>query len=244
MWNQEQIRKHEEVAEKLKKIKNHLLSYIKGNEGINECEVYQLVLDEFKERGLVAEDDSPIIAFGENASEVHHFEPEESKKLEQDTVVLIDLWAKLDQPDSPYADCTWMAYYGEEISPDIENSFNAVISARDKCLQFIEEGLSKGNLPMGKEISEVSNSYLEEEGYGEQLKHHLGHSLGFTSPHGEKENISPDSKEPLAINHGYSIEPGIYFSENYGVRTEINFYISSEKQLKVTSEVQEEIINI
>jgi len=44
--------------------------------------------------------------------------------------------------------------------------------------------------------------------------------------------------------HGFSIEPGIYFEGKFGVRSEINVYIS-DKDIEVTGQpIQTEILPI
>jgi len=36
---------------------------------------------------------------------------------------------------------------------------------------------------------------------------------------------------------GYTIEPGLYF-KNFGIRSEVDFYINAKNQLIITSELQ------
>ncbi len=245
MWSKDQIKKHKKAAEKIKRIKNNSFNLIKEKEDITEHRVQSFILERFKKHNLVTDEDPPIVCFRENTSKTHYYPSKDSKTLKENTLILIDIWAKLNRPESPFADATWMAYYGDEIPQDIKRLFKVVISSRDRCLEFIDKKLSNGHIPTGEEIHSISKTYIEKAGYGEQLEHMTGHVLGFKSPHGETSiDIDEGEEKPLSINQGYTIEPGIYFPRKHGFRTEIDFYITQEKKIEVTSEIQEEIILI
>ena len=66
---------------------------------------------------------------------------------------------------------------------------------------------------------------LERAGYGKQILHRTGHSLG-ESVHGNGvhlDDYETHDDRRILPGTGFTIEPGLYF-ETFGVRTEINMY--------------------
>src|SRR6266853_1812452 len=80
----------------------------------------------------------------------------------------------------------------------------------------------------------------------EQFTHRIGHSIGEET-HGNGVNIDDfetrDSRR-IIPDVCFSIEPGIYLEGKFGVRSEINVYVS-DKDIEVTGQpIQTEIIPI
>ena len=242
MWSDLQIKQHIEAAKLLTEIIVSSFKYLK--KGISEYELQQFILKKFKELNLKTDKDPPIVAFNENSSHPHYFPSKESKILENNSLILIDIWARLNQRKAPFADITWIAYYGEKITNEIQKTFNTVIKARDACLNYIDNELKKDKIPLGNEIDNVAQTIITSEGFKQNLKHKTGHCIGFNSPHGNRKNLDPKNNKPLILSYGYTIEPGIYFDNKFGIRSETNFYINKYKKLVISTELQREIIKI
>ena len=89
------------------------------------------------------------------------------------------------------------------------------------------------------------NSNSKKTGFEENIQHSLGHSLGIKEDHGPKPDwLYAENYFELAKNLGYTIEPGIYFSNKFGIRSEIDFYISADNELILTTDLQKEIVLI
>ncbi|MEK6887140.1 MAG: M24 family metallopeptidase, partial [Nanoarchaeota archaeon] len=56
--------------------------------------------------------------------------------------------------------------------------------------------------------------------------------------------VNRKNKTPLKINMLYTIEPGIYFKNKYGIRSEIDFYINNKRKVIITTKVQKKLIII
>lgn len=245
MWTKEQIEKHIETCQKLNKIKNEVFDFIRKNKDpVSEYEIQQFILSKFKEYGLKSDKDPPIVAFDENSAIPHYFPKKKSKLLRKNSIILIDIWAKLKNSNFPFADITWMAYYGKTIPKDINEIFVRVIKTRNKTINFIKIKLKKKVIPSGKDISKIAINILNKNNLSNKMNHYLGHSIGFTSPHGNKNGLNSSNKFKLIKNLGYTIEPGIYLKGKFGVRSEIDFYISEDNKVIVTTEMQKEIIKI
>ena len=157
-------------------------------------------------------------------------------------MILIDCWARLNKPSAPFCDTTWMAYYGKQVPKKIQDVFNIMINARDSTINMIKRNLKKGTMPIGNKLDAVSRKVISDAGFGKEFLHTLGHSLGFDSPHGRADGLNKKNRKKLTYNLGYTIEPGIYFKDKFGVRSEIDFYISKKNELVFFTPVQEEIV--
>ncbi len=227
--------------EAFKKIKELIVK----NGETNEYEIQQFICRRFHEEGMTY-DDEPIVAIGKNASNPHygptkdHYSP-----IKKGDLVLIDMWAKMDDEDAVYADITWMGYVGENVPEVYENRFNILKKDIDLCLKFLDDEMSK-RVVKGYEVDDISRSYIKEMGYGEYYTHRLGHSIAVdVGPHGAGVNMDNyESHDDRSIIEGvcFSLEPGIY-APDFGMRSETNVYIKNNKPLVVAGR-QERIIAI
>jgi Xaa-Pro aminopeptidase len=241
MWNQEKIADHVEAAKLLCRIKDNVFALMRDRRGISEYEAQQYITDQFAQYGLVTDRDSAIVAFADNTSFVHYYPTKECKTLAPESLIMIDLWAKLDKAEAPFADITWMAYYGSVPAPEIAAVYELVIKARDAGLKLIRRNLKKGHVPTGKMVDDEVRKVITTAGYGDKFTHTTGHSLGFDSPHGKEFGLNWKSERPLIKNLAYTIEPGVYLENRFGVRSEIDFYIDDALELVITTEVQKEL---
>lgn len=250
-WTDKQIQQHKKAAELLNRIKNEVFALLKIEKSISEYEVTEFILKRFGHYNLAIDQrkgkeiEVPIVAFRENTSFVHYYpKKDNSKKLEPESLILLDIWARLNEKDAPYADITWMAYKGNNLPNNVLEAFNLVISARDSCLDFIELELEKNKLPSGIEVDSSAREIIAKKGWKELFKHTTGHSLGLEYVHGKEPGLNLKNDKPVERNIGYTIEPGIYFDKNFGVRSEIDFYINSDNELVVTTNSQKDIVKI
>jgi len=241
--NKLEIKNHLKVNQILNKIKDDAFKLISNNHSITEYEVQRFIIKEYKKHNLKQSKDPPIVAFNQNSSGPHYYPKKKSKKLKPGTLIMIDIWARLNQKHSPFGDITWMGYYGK-VPKEIKNIFNAVKKSRDYSINYIKKEL-KRRIPSGKEVNEKSKEIIIKAGYEKNIRHSVGHSIGVsTSPHGIYGHISRRNKNPLKINMLYTIEPGIYFKNRFGVRSEIDFYINNRRKVIITTKVQKRLIKV
>lgn len=242
-WTKEEIQKHTQAAKLLGDIKTEVKEFIaqKGT-NLSEADVLKFVNIAYKRHGLVNDHkkEFAIVAFEKNTSEVHYFPKGKGLKLKPNTLILLDMWARKKEKNSPYADMTWMFWYGKNIPSDIQKKWNTLVLSRTKAIKEIEKYLKKKTLPRGLDIDRVAHDVIGHVGYGSSIKHTIGHSLGFNHPHGKLPGINWREYSPLSNNIGYTIEPGMYFKD-CGFRTEIDFYISSQGKVVVTTPIEQEL---
>lgn len=241
MWNKQAIKNHSEAARLVCKIKDEAFDYIERNQSCSEFNVLSFILGRFKSVGLKT-DSPPVVAFRENTALIH-YEPKQksAKKLKPNSLIMIDLWAGIKQRTSPFADVTWMGFYGRSVPKNILLTFEAVMDARDHALSLLKDDLKNKKLPLGMTIHKEVEEFLNKRGYGKHRSNYTGHSIGFTSSHGAKGNLNQRSKGKLLINQGYTLEPEIDYENEFGVRLELNFYINNNYELVITTDKQGEI---
>ena len=247
-WNKTQIQNHSEAAKRLGLIKDEVALLIKSKKDICEKDVLDFIKKSYKKHGLVNNDLSAqagkkefgIVAFGINTKEVHYFPKGKGIKLKLNTLILLDIWARLDKPNSPYADMTWMFFSGKKIPTEIQSKWKILSLARDEALKYTEKEITKNKFPRGLDIDRISHDVIGNAGFGEGIKHTIGHSLGFNHPHGKLPGINWREYSPILKNVGYTIEPGMYFKK-FGMRTEIDFYITEQNKIIITTPIQKEI---
>lgn len=242
-WTARQVKQHRSAAELCIKIMHESFKLIGSNLSISEYEVQKFIILKYKEYGMVSDNDPPIVAFRENTSFVHYF-PEEhtSKRLENNSLIMIDLWARLDEKDAPYADITWMAWHGGAIPSEIQKGFDTILESRDSCVKYMQDSLNLGNNNLlNKDIAKSMEGIVLNSGLQDFLPHSFGHSLGLTSCHGIHGIFLQTSRSSLFRNMGYTIEPGIYIEGEYGFRSEIDFYIDKNDKLIISTEPQTEM---
>lgn len=244
----EQLEKHKIAARKLEFVKDEAFNFIKRNIGkVSEYEVHKFILSEFKKKKLVAEKKNPIqiIAVNEHAAIPHYFpSANKSSFIKKGDLILLDVWAKLEKKDSPFADITWMAYSGKRVPEEIKRAFIKVVRAQDIALSFIKGNLKKGKLLRTKTVDKVVRDYFKRFGLEKNFLHGTGHSLGIRECHGKYFRFGKKSRAKLKIEIPFTIEPGLYFKNKFGIRSEINCYITKEHKLIVTTTIQKEITKI
>lgn len=245
-WDDQSIKNHIAAAKKLDEILQLTLDFLRGTIGdVTEYEASRFIETQYLENDMVSALNPPIVAFRESTSQVHYFpEPDEAKVLERDSLILIDIWAGLKMDNAPFADITWMAYFGEGVPADIQDRFDLVLLARDEAVRYLEETVKYGRMPTGRDIDNVVRSVFEKVGQLSHFQHTTGHSIGFNSPHGELPGINQRNNNKLLKNVVYTIEPGLYYPGGFGIRSEIDFYVNNENKVVVTTPVQKEITKI
>lgn len=244
MWTDLQIQQHKKAATLLDKIMQQTFNYLREYaDHLTEFEVQNYFVKKFNSNNLITHD-RPIVAFGKNTQHVHYFPNERSAaKLIPKSLIMIDIWARLNEPQVPFADITWVGYFGNNHDQKKLKNFQLVLQARNEAIKYLKDCLIKKYLPTGQEVDKIARDFLMRHSLADNFLHGLGHPLGFVSAHGRKGVYLKPSKscKHLEINIGYTIEPGIYFEKDYGMRSEINFYIDENYELNITTPPQIDI---
>jgi Xaa-Pro dipeptidase len=250
-WDSEQWKDNVETAKHLREIVDVTFAFIKTRiasaSPINEYDVQQFMLNEFAKRGIVTESD-PNCSVNSNSANPH-YEPtkEIHSPIKRGDFVLLDLWAKKNVPRSVYADITWVGYVGEKVPEEYTKIFEIVKGARNAALEFVRNGMREGREIFGWQVDDAARAVIKRQGFAEEFMHRTGHSIGEVI-HGNganMDNLETRDERKIIPETSFSIEPGIYLAGRFGVRTEIDVYVSAEREVIVTGEpMQEKVVPI
>lgn len=232
---------HEIVQEAFRRVGERLRS----GEEADEHEIQRFILDRFTEAGMVTEA-SPIVAVNAHSADPH-YQPtaDRTSPIRQGDFLLIDLWAKDKAPDGVYADITWCGVCAASPTQRQEEIFRIVAGARDAALELVRSRYPREPV-RGYEVDDAAREVIREAGYGEYFIHRTGHSID-TSDHGQganMDNLETHDVRPLIAGTGFSIEPGIYFPGDFGIRSEINVALLPDRAEVTGGEPQRELIRV
>jgi Xaa-Pro aminopeptidase len=243
-------RSHLAAGERVQRIKDEAFALVEqetaGGRRLTQYDVQQFIVRRYAEEGLTCKGEYPIVGTNEQPADPH-FEPTpaNARPIRKGDTLLIDLWAKLDQPGSIFYDITWCAFVGQSPPPKYAEIFNVVRDARDAALEFIRGRYAMGGRPLfGWEVDDACRAVVEKAGYGDYFIHRTGHSIG-EEVHGNGVNIDNlETRDERALVPGicFSIEPGIYLAGEMAVRSEINVFITPAGKVDVAGAMQQDLI--
>jgi Xaa-Pro aminopeptidase len=246
VWGDGEIASHLAASGKLHRVKDRAFEAIarRTRDGVptTEYDIQQAMSEWFSYEGLVS-DSPPNVSASENAGNPHYLPTAGTARLiGTDELVLLDLWAKLDMPGAVFADITWVGYTGRHVPERFSRAFAAVRDARDAALLLVQDAVRSRRPIRGWEVDRAASRVLKDRGYGEQILHRTGHSLG-EAVHGNGVNMDDyethDDRQ-LLPGTGFTIEPGVYFGD-FGVRSEINVIVHKDDAV-VSGPMQHDIL--
>jgi len=229
---------------------------IRNNKKVTEYDVQQYILTRQEEMNLAnpvhifppfVGKELPAVAVNELANDFYYSPSAGNhREIKKGDVIVMDFTGKLDDPDAPYADVTTTGYVGTNVPEKLHWMFELLLKARNGTIQFLHDRVGAQKYPQGWEIDAVARRIISDAGYGERFTHRAGHDLGIFSPWGERANIDSLSKETrrLTPGSGFALETGLYFPNEYGMRTEVNITIDVDGTVEVDELMQTEIEKI
>jgi Xaa-Pro dipeptidase len=213
--------------------------------GVDEFAIVQWLSDAMRGEGLVWEH-GPNVSCGPNSAD-SHYEPtaERSAAIRKGDFVLIDIWGKLDQPESVYYDITWTGIVDREPTEREHLIFNTVRTARDAAIAKVQAAYTAKTPIAGWEADDAARDVIRAAGFGDWFTHRTGHNIG-SEIHGSGahlDNLETHDARLLLPNTCFSVEPGIYFPNEFGVRSEVDM-ITRLGRADVTGRVQTELVRI
>lgn len=214
---------------------------------LTEFDLQRFIVRRFGEERLTCMDEFPIVGVNDHPANPH-FEPTPSntRLIRKGDTLLIDLWAKLDEPDAIFADITWCGFVGSDPPAEYVKIFEIARDARNAAVSFVRKRFAEGRPCYGWEVDDACRKVVKDAGYGPYFIHRTGHSIG-ENVHGNGVHIDNlETKEERRLIPGicFSVEPGIYLPEKMAVRTEVDVFITLRGEVVVAGEEQNELIRI
>ncbi len=200
--DESEISKIKKAAKVVKKVLKETKNFIK--EGVTEIDVKNFILKKFLEYN-VEPSFEPIVAFDENTSYPHHIST--SKKFRRNSLVLIDLGCKY----KGYC-CDVTKMYNFDKNRRIKDLYLKLKNLQEFLVSLCKPGVKV------KMIDKYARDYFKKLGLEEKYLHSTGHGLGVEIH--EPPRVSIKDNTTLQDGMVITIEPGIYFDKDFGLRIE------------------------
>ncbi len=194
--------------------------YIENNDNISEYDIAERLEKEFKRFGAKSLSFKSIVAKDKNSALAHYSKCSKDEILKDGSLVLIDCGA----------------YYEQGLATDITRVFvkgNPSELQKRVYTTVLKMFLNAYNsdLKVGYDIDNLARKiYSENEIKGFVFNHGLGHGIGV-SVHEYPPNLSKNAMAKVEIKNNmcFTIEPGLYNEDYFGVRLENSCYMKDGK---------------
>lgn len=220
---EEEIAHYIECFNRTDKAVRAIRDYIETNDSLSEYDIDIQLEKEFKKYGARSLSFKTIVAKDKNSASAHYSKSSKNEILKDGSLVLIDCGA----------------YYDGGLATDITRVF---VKGEPSQLQkqvyttVLKAFLTAFNTEITPNISgfdidkKVRKLFDENPIVGFVFNHGLGHGIGV-SVHEYPPNLSCNelAKYPLQENMCFTIEPGLYNKDFFGVRLENSCYLKDGK---------------
>lgn len=200
--------------------------YIDNNDNISEYDIAEQLEKEFKRYGAKSLSFKSIVAKDKNSALAHYSKCSKDEILKDGSLVLIDCGAYYEQGLA--TDITRVFVKGEP-SKLQKNVYTVVLKMFLNAYNY--KPVSANGKFIGYNIDEFARKiYSENEIEGFVFNHGLGHGIGI-SVHEYPPNLSKNEMAKVEIkdNMCFTIEPGLYNENHFGVRLENSCYMKNSK---------------
>lgn len=211
-----------EALRKAAEINNRVLLEAIRNvrEGISEKSLMTYIKNYAFEVGA---DDVPfaLVQSGSNSA-LPHQEPTD-KIIRRGELVVLDIGIRY---GGYHSDLTRTVSCGAPSTKQIE-IFNIVLNGQQNALDTIKEDVK------AEDVDSAARRIIESSGYGEYFIHRTGHGIGLEVH--EPPFIKAGNTNPLKSGMVFTVEPGIYLPNQFGVRIEDNVIVTREGHVNLAS---------
>ncbi len=148
-----------------------------------------------------------IVAAGENAASPHH-DPTATRVITDGDIVLCDFGGTM---GGYCSDITRMFHVGDP-SAEVRDVYAVLAAAQEAGVRAATVDTACGA------VDAAARRVINDAGFGEYFVHRVGHGIG-TEAH-EDPYIVAGNDRLLQAGNAFSVEPGIYFPDRFGMRLE------------------------
>lgn len=212
-----ELQAYQSAFERTDKAVMAIREFIENNDNLSEYDIAERLREEYLKFGAKSLSFNSIVAINKNSAQAHYAKSSKDVLLQEGDLVLIDSGA----------------YYESGLATDITRVFvkgkpselqrmvyTTVLKAFLNCFF-----LFNNREVTGYEIDSHAHSILDGAIDGFIFNHGLGHGIGI-NVHEAPPNLSQNDIAKVLIKDGmcFTIEPGLYNSEFFGVRLENSCY--------------------
>ncbi len=148
-----------------------------------------------------------IVGAGPNGAQPHYTHGE--REIAPGEPVVLDFGTRMDGYPS---DQTRTVVFDGEPSNEVRNVHEIVHNAQQAAIETVAPGVRAAA------VDEAARSVIRDAGYGDAFIHRTGHGVGLAVH--EPPYITADNDHELQVGEVFSVEPGIYLPDQFGVRIE------------------------
>jgi Xaa-Pro aminopeptidase len=174
-----------------------------------------------------------IVASGPNSASPHHHASE--RVIEAGEPIVFDIGGTLDAYCSDMTRTVWVT--GGDPARGPTGEFRAIHELVRRANAEATAAVAPG--AACERLDEVARLVIRQGGYGDAFIHRLGHGIGMDGH--EDPYLVADSPDVLRPGMAFSIEPGIYLQDRYGVRIE-DIVVCGEAGPDVLNEAPRELL--
>ena len=245
VWGDAGRRSHAVAVHHLAELRKDALGYlatrVRTGQPVTDRDVQLRLLKGMAMRGLVGP--APVIATGANTADPRYSpSATRSAPIKKGDLVVLSLAARLDQDGAIYAATTWVAYVGDMIPERVSKAFDIAVLARDQAISFVTDRAKRHRKVQGFEVDAAARAFVEKAGFGDKFVHRTGHSIDSDLYGGgaDLDDLEVKDTRTLVVGSGFTVGPGLYFTGDFGVRTEVCAYFGADS-VEVTTPAQEQI---
>lgn len=220
----ELIQKSQQLNEK---VLTKALKFLKA--GVTEKELANKIVTIGLELGAEKVSFDPIVAFGKNSASPHY--TPDNCKLGENDIVLIDMGFVL----NGYCSDMSRTFLPKNPTPKMKEMYDLVLKAQNNCIQNLRPGLT------GIQGDKLSRDIFKQAELDAYFTHANGHGVGLEiheSPSLSSKAKHKDKKLTLAPNMVVTVEPGLYFEGEFGIRIEDMVVIGTNNDTPVRNLTQ------
>lgn len=176
------------------------------NSKISELEMVDHLKRIYKELGSNKFSFDPIIGYGKNCSDPHH-ENDDTNLSEGDSII-IDIGCEYKN----YCSDMTRTFFYKSVSEEQIKVYETVLKANLEAISKVKPGVKCSD------IDKTAREVIKNAGFEEYFTHRTGHFIGLEVH--EYGDISANNDQILKEGNIFSIEPGIYIPNKFGVRIE------------------------
>jgi D-alanyl-D-alanine dipeptidase len=169
--------------------------------------------------------DFTIVGSGPNGASPHHEAGE--RVIAQGDVVVLDFGGHL---GGYCSDITRTVIVGEP-STEFDRVHDVVRRAQQSAFESVRPGIR------AEDVDRTARDVIDDAGYGQWFIHRTGHGIGLEAH--EPPYIVAGNRTGLEAGMTFSIEPGIYLPDRFGVRIEDIVAVTADRARRLNDAPRE-----
>lgn len=181
-------------------------SFARIEAGMTERDLAKVFCERFEAHGAGVFPGVPMAAFGSGTADPHASTGD--RRLKSGDAIMVDTGMRI---NGYYSDTTRTAFCGE-ISDEQKRIYDIVLRANEAAIAAVHPGA------LLNDVDSAAREVISKAGFGQYFTHKTSHGVGIDFH--EMPSVRADQQIVLEPGMAFSIEPGIYLPDKFGVRIE------------------------